>query len=118
MLRKFLVATLFLTLAAFATPAKAADFLNIATGPTGGTYYPVGAAMAKIWTDNIKGIKASAQSTGGTFNNIALMGKGEAEACFADGLYYDAYLGKDRYGGKPQKFCAAWWLSIPKSFSL
>lgn len=32
----------------FATAASAATFLNIATGSTGGTYYPVGAGMAKI----------------------------------------------------------------------
>lgn len=118
MLRKFFVSALFLTLAAFATPARAADFLNIATGPTGGTYYPVGAAMAKIWTDTIKDIKASAQSTGGTFNNIALVGKGEAEACFADGLYYDAYLGKGRYDGKPQKFLRGMVVVYPEIIQL
>lgn len=84
--------------------AHAEQFLNIATGPTGGTYYPVGAAMAKIWTDKIPGLKASAQSSGGTFNNIQLMGSSEAEACFADGLYYDAYNGKARFEGKPQDF--------------
>ena len=87
-----------------ALPAQAAQFINIATGPTGGTYYPVGAAMAKIWSDNIKDVNASAQSTGGTFNNISLLGSGEAEACFADGLYYDAYNGKGRFDGKPQSF--------------
>jgi TRAP transporter TAXI family solute receptor len=88
----------------FASPAQATQFVNIATGPTGGTYYPVGAAMAKIWTDNIKDVKANAQSTGGTFNNISLLGSGEAEACFADGLYYDAYNGKGRFDGNPQNF--------------
>lgn len=82
----------------------ATQFVNIATGPTGGTYYPVGAAMAKIWTDNIPGVKANAQSTGGTYNNISLLNSGEAEACFADGLYYDAYNGKGRFDGKPQSF--------------
>lgn len=82
----------------------ATQFVNIATGPTGGTYYPVGAAMAKVWTDNIPNIKANAQSTGGTFNNISLLSSGEAEACFADGLYYDAYNGKGRFEGKPQSF--------------
>ncbi|HOC82730.1 MAG TPA: TAXI family TRAP transporter solute-binding subunit, partial [Synergistales bacterium] len=62
--------------------ASAVTFINIATGSTGGAYYPLGAAMAKIWNDNIEGIKASAQSTGGTVNNIQLMGSGEAETGF------------------------------------
>ncbi|MDR1395396.1 MAG: TAXI family TRAP transporter solute-binding subunit [Deltaproteobacteria bacterium] len=78
--------------------------INVATGPTGGTYYPVGAAMAKIWTDSIAGVKASAQSTGGTRNNIQLLGDGDAETGFADGLSYDAYNGLNTYDGQPQTF--------------
>ena len=54
----FLSLTL-LTLLLCASGAWAVQFVNITTGPTGGTYYPVGSAMAKIWTDNIKGLKAS-----------------------------------------------------------
>ena len=85
----------------------ATRFLSIGTGPVGGTYYPVGAAMAKIWTDRIPDLKASAQSTGGTRNNIQLMGKGEAEVIFADGLYYDAYNGRGHYKEDPQTFLRA-----------
>ena len=87
--------------------ASAVTFINIATGSTGGAYYPLGAAMAKIWNDNIEGIKASAQSTGGTVNNIQLMGSGEAETGFMDGLYYYAYLGKDKFEGNPQDYIRA-----------
>ena len=104
MKKRFFSLALFFTATLLVSPAPATQFLNIATGPTGGTYYPVGAAMAKIWTDNIEGVKANAQSTGGTFNNISLLGSGEAEACFADGLYYDAYNGKGRFEGQPQTF--------------
>jgi TRAP-type uncharacterized transport system, periplasmic component len=57
----------------------ATTFINIGTGSTGGTYYPVGAAMCKIWNDAIPGLKASAQSTGGTVHNLQLMGNKEAE---------------------------------------
>lgn len=66
----------------------ATTFLNIGTGSTGGTYYPVGAAMCKIWNDKIPGLKASAQSTGGTVHNLQLLANKEAEAGFLDGLYY------------------------------
>ena len=89
------------------SPASAVTFINIGTGPTGGTYYPVGSGIAKIWTDNISDLKASAQSTGGTRNNIQLMENGDAEVIFADGLYYDAYKGLDNYRGQPKKFMRA-----------
>lgn len=118
MLRKFLFSILLLSFLSIVPQAKAAEFLNIATGPTGGTYYPVGAAMAKIWSDKIAGVKASAQSTGGTFNNISLLGKGEAEACFADGLYYDAYFGKGRYENNPQKFLRGMVVAYPEIIQL
>lgn len=87
----------------FAAAASAATFINIGTGSTGGTYYPVGAAMAKVWNSSIPGMKANAQSTGGTAQNLALLAKGDAEIGFADGLYYFAYEGKGQFDGKPMK---------------
>ena len=87
----------------FAASASAATFINIGTGSTGGTYYPVGAAMAKVWNSSISGMKANAQSTGGTAQNLALLGKGEAEVIFADGLYFFAYEGKGAFEGKAMK---------------
>lgn len=94
-------------IAAAAVPAYAAQFINIGTGPTGGTYYPVGAGIAKILNANIKDMKASAQASGGTRNNIQLMESGEAQVIFADGLYYDAYNGLGGYNGSPKKFMRA-----------
>lgn len=88
----------------FTFSAYAATFINIATGTTGGTYYPVGAGMAKVWNSSIKDMRANAQSTGGTAQNLALLEKGEAEVGFADGLYFFAYEGKGQFEGKPQKF--------------
>lgn len=96
--RFFIVAAMILV---FAGAASAATFINIGTGSTGGTYYPVGAGMAKVWTNAIPGMKANAQSTGGTAQNLALLAKGEAEVIFADGLYYFAYAGKGMFEGKP-----------------
>ncbi|KJS86711.1 MAG: C4-dicarboxylate ABC transporter substrate-binding protein [Peptococcaceae bacterium BICA1-8] len=49
------------------------QFLNIATGGTAGTYFPMGGAMADIWNDNIKGMNATAQSTGASVANINLL---------------------------------------------
>jgi TRAP transporter TAXI family solute receptor len=97
----FLIMTLIF--GASVTSVAAATFINIGTGTTGGTYYPVGAAMAKIWNSKIADMKANAQSTGGTAQNIALIDKGEAEVGFADGLYYYAYIGKGAFEGNAQK---------------
>ncbi|MCD8393061.1 MAG: TAXI family TRAP transporter solute-binding subunit [Cloacibacillus porcorum] len=96
-----------LAFTAAALPAAAAQFVNIGTGPTGGTYYPVGAGIAKIWNSGITDMRANAQSSGGTRNNIQLMETGEAQVIFADGLYYDAYNGRDSYKGTPKKFMRA-----------
>ena len=45
-------------------------FINIATGGTAGTYYPIGGAMAEILNKAIPGMNASAQSTGATVENL------------------------------------------------
>ena len=86
-----------------AAQSDAATFVNVATGSTGGTYYPVGAAMAKVWNDTIPDMRANAQSTGGTAQNLSLLSKGEAEVIFADGLYYFAYDGKGMFDGRAMK---------------
>ena len=96
---RFLIVTAMILV--FAGAASAATFINIGTGSTGGTYYPVGAGMAKVWNSAIPGMKANAQSTGGTAQNLALLGKGEV--IFADGLYFFAYEGKGTFEGKPMK---------------
>lgn len=101
MRRLGLISVLCLILAPAA--AFAATFINLGTGTTGGTYYPVGAAMAKVWNTSIKDMRANAQSTGGTAQNLALLGKGEVEVIFADGLYYFAYEGQGMFEGKPMK---------------
>lgn len=106
-MKRFPMFLLTLLLALSSSFAAADVFINVGTGPVGGTYYPVGSAMAKIWTDSIPGMKAAAQSTGGTRNNIQLLADGDAEVAFADGLYYDAYNGKGHYEGNPQQFLRA-----------
>lgn len=79
-------------------------FLTVGTGTTGGSYYPIGAAMAKIWTDNIPNLNANVQSTGGTNQNIQLMADKQSEVGFTDTGYVNAYNGKGPWDGKPQKW--------------
>ncbi|MFD1735567.1 TAXI family TRAP transporter solute-binding subunit [Bacillus salitolerans] len=57
------------------------QFVSIVTGGTGGTYYPLGGAMADIITDNT-GIEATAQSSGASAENMQTLADGEADIAF------------------------------------
>jgi len=75
--------------------------INIATATTGGAYYPIGNAMAQIWSKNLPGVRASAQSTAGTPQNVDLMMNGEVQIAFGqNGICYYAFNGTGTYEGK------------------
>ena len=52
-------------------------FVSIGTGGTGGIYYPYGGGVAEIWTKHVKGVKAVAEVTGASVENVKLAHKGE-----------------------------------------
>ncbi|NLZ52644.1 MAG: TAXI family TRAP transporter solute-binding subunit [Thermoanaerobacteraceae bacterium] len=77
-------------------------FLNVATGGTAGTYFPLGGALTEIWNKNIPGVNSTAQSTGASVANINLLKEGKAEIIFVqnDITYYAANgveLFEDKY---------------------
>jgi TRAP transporter TAXI family solute receptor len=78
--------------------------VTVATGPLGGTFYPLGKAMVEIWSDNIADEQFTFMPSGGTRNNIQLLIDSEAEVAFADGLYVDAFFGLNTYDGNPHSF--------------
>ena len=51
--------------------------LSIATGGTGGVYYPLGGGMANIFSKSIPGMSATAEVTGGSVDNMRLVGSGK-----------------------------------------
>lgn len=57
-------------------------FINLATGGTAGTYFPLGGAMAEIWNNNITGVNATAQATGASVANVNLLKDGNADIIF------------------------------------
>ncbi len=83
-----LVVALFLIAAPFLSSQQ--TFVNIATGGTAGTYFPLGGALAEIWNANIKGVNATAQSTGASVANINLLRDGKNEVIMVqnDICYY------------------------------
>ncbi|TVR29106.1 MAG: TAXI family TRAP transporter solute-binding subunit [Spirochaetaceae bacterium] len=67
-------------------------FLGISGGPTGGSFYPVAAGIAKVIEDHVPNVRASAESTGGGVENVSLLAAKQTDAGVVtlDALY-DAY---------------------------
>lgn len=59
--------------------ADNSKFLNIATGGTAGTYYPIGGAMAEIINKDVPNVNASAQATGASVANVNMLREGKVE---------------------------------------
>jgi uncharacterized protein len=72
--------------------------LAIATGGTGGVYYPLGGALANVLSKNLPGYQATAEVTGGSVDNLKLIGSGQSELAFsmADAAL-DAFKGEDKF---------------------
>jgi TRAP transporter TAXI family solute receptor len=70
----------------------------IATATTGGLYYPFGGSMASIWSNQIEGINAKAEVTGGSVINVIQVSRHESEIGIAMGdVVTDAYLGQGKF---------------------
>lgn len=81
-------------------PQGKTTFINIATGGTSGTYYPLGGAMADIFNRNIDGVNASAQSTGASVANINLIRDNSAQiALVQNDIAYYAVNGTEMFEG-------------------
>jgi TRAP transporter TAXI family solute receptor len=83
--------------------------LSIVTGGTGGVYYPLGGGLANLLTKYVPGWQATAEVTGGSVDNLKLIGAGRADIAFtmADASL-DAQQGQDKFRGAkvPQKTLA------------
>ena len=88
-------------LLALAGSAQAQN-LSIATGGTGGVYYPLGGGMAAVLSKYVPGMQATAEVTGGSVANLQLIstGKPYIGLTMADATL-DAYKGQDKFTGKP-----------------
>ena len=79
-----------------------ARFLSIATGGTGGVYYPYGGGLAKVLNENLPGVRATAEVTAASVDNLKLIRDGRADIAFvlADTLA-DAVAGRGAFAGRP-----------------
>ena len=108
-LKKMMAAGLVAVMAAVAFTGCGGDgekaaqkqFLNIGTGGTAGTYYPLGGAMAEILNKAIPGMNASAQSTGASVANINMLKDGSVDlAIVQNDITYYAVNGTEMFKDK------------------
>ena len=70
-----------------------AQSYSIATGGTGGVYYPMGGGLASVLTKTVPGMSATAEVTGGSVDNLKLVGSGKPYMAFT---MADAAKGTER----------------------
>ena len=91
--------SLFLASMALSLSAGAQN-ISIATGGTGGVYYPMGGGIAAVLSKHVPGMQATAEVTGGSVDNLKLIGTGKPYIAFSmTDAGQDAYRGEDKFKG-------------------
>jgi TRAP transporter TAXI family solute receptor len=72
--------------------------ISISTGGSGGVYYPLGGGMANVLSKYVPGLQATAEVTGGSVDNLKLIGVGKSEVgiSMVDAAW-DAAHGEDKF---------------------
>ncbi len=80
--------------------AAVAQNISVATGGTGGVYYPMGGGVAAVLSKFVPGMQATAEVTGGSVDNLKLINSGKPYIGFsmADAAQ-DAFKGEDKFKG-------------------
>ncbi|MCB2193457.1 MAG: C4-dicarboxylate ABC transporter substrate-binding protein, partial [Deltaproteobacteria bacterium] len=87
-----------------ASVAVGTTFIGIGTGGTGGIYYPYGGGVAEVWSKYVKGVKAVAEVTGASVENVKLADKGETVVGeVMGGVAVAGYNGLSKFRGKKHR---------------
>jgi TRAP transporter TAXI family solute receptor len=99
---RWILPLVFASVAAACSNGGGARFISIATGGTGGVYYPYGGGIAKILNESLPGVRATAEVTAASVDNLKLIRDGRADIAFtlADTLA-DAVAGRGAFEGRP-----------------
>ena len=82
-----------------ASAATAID-INFVTAGTSGTFYAISVEVARLWSENIAGIRAVATPSGGGIDNLNQAKDGEAQVGIANAnLVYQSMMGTDAFDG-------------------
>jgi TRAP transporter TAXI family solute receptor len=98
-----------------AEPAASTRRLSIATGGTGGVFYPYGGGIARIISENLQGVDATAEVTAASVDNLKFLKQGTSDIAFtmAD-TAQDAVRGEDvfaEFGTVPARTLAVLYSS-------
>jgi uncharacterized protein len=120
---KHAVAGIALVAAATSAVAQQRVFFGIATGGTGGTYYPLGGMLAQLISNKatIDGRKfaATAEAAGASVGNARLLGNKEIESAFvAADILDQAYNGKAQFANAPIRNLRALGALYPETVQL
>lgn len=78
--------------------ASSAQNISVATGGTGGVYYPMGGGLASVLSKYVPGMQATAEVTGGSVDNLKLVGSGKPYVGFSmSDAAQDAFKGEDKF---------------------
>jgi len=81
--------------------AVQAQNISIATGGTGGVYYPMGGGLAAVLSKHVPGMSATAEVTGGSVDNLKLIASGKPYVGFSmSDAAQDALKGEDKFKGQ------------------
>ena len=94
--------TKFLAAITFAATSTAfAQNVSIATGGTGGVYYPMGGGLAAVLSKHVAGMQATAEVTGGSVDNLNLIASGKPYVGFSMvDAALDASKGEGKFSGR------------------
>lgn len=92
--------------AAWPVAAQQRVFLSLATGGTAGVYFPLGAALAELWSGRVPNVQVTAQTSGASVANVRLLQRGDvAIAMVQNDITYYAFNGiemfMDRIANQP-----------------
>lgn len=98
-------------------------FFGIATGGTGGTYYPLGGMLAQLISNKAtvdgRKISATAEAAGASVGNAKLLGTKDIESAFVAADILDAaYNGSGQFQGAPIKNLRALGALYPETVQL
>ena len=80
------------------TSTTATKRLSIATGGTGGVFYPYGGGIAKVISENLPGVEATAEVTAASVDNLKFLKQGTSDLAFTmSDAAQDAVLARDDF---------------------
>ncbi|KEQ16946.1 TAXI family TRAP transporter solute-binding subunit [Endozoicomonas numazuensis] len=93
---------------------------SIGTGGQSGIYYPLGGALAKVWSDKVEGVNVKAEVTAASVENTIKVVRGDMLAGIAMGnVVLDAYEGAGQFPGEmPVKVLFALYPNLVHALTL